>query len=65
MDTVIKYDWLKIITLYVTNIKSLFSNTPVNMQEIIQVALYQITTTDMNQMDIDDANEQQYYMEGL
>ena len=54
VDTVIKYYWLQIITLYVSKIKTLFSKTPLNMQEIIQGALDAISTNDMEQMEIDD-----------
>ena len=55
VDTVTKYDWLNIMKLSVAKIKSFFSNTPVNMQEIIKGAPYDITITDIEEILIGDA----------
>ena len=65
LDTVINYDWFQIITPSVAKIKSFLSKTPVNMKYIIQVASYEITTTAMEKMDIDDASKQQEDTEEL
>ena len=61
----IKYYWLHTTTLYVAKIKSFLSKTPVKIQEIIQGAVDKIATTDMEQMEIYDANGQQEEMEYL
>ena len=37
VNTVIKYVWLQTMKLYVTNINSFFSKTPVKMQTIINI----------------------------
>ena len=65
LDTVIKYDWFHIMTPSVANIKSLFSKTPVKMQDIIQSASYEINTTAMEQIDTDDTSKQKEDMEEL
>ena len=53
------------MTLSVDKIGEFFSKNPVKMQVMIQGASDEITTTDIEQMEIDDANEQQEDMEEL
>ena len=53
------------MTLSVDKIGEFFSKNPVKMQVMIQGASDEITTTDIEQMEIDDANEQQEDMEDL